>query len=171
MNHVCDASKSDQLQDSFPQKIFVAAFRLFLSSLFFEMRQFIISRKLQPLLGSKQRARQQCRGCSFTASSAADFEHHAAGVARLNHASFGAVPAPVLAVQESFRQQWLAQPDELYFSGRLHRVLREAAAAGATTLLTKTTTEHEPFQNQFCLLENATVACKLMSPLAHYQTQ
>ena len=86
-----------------------------------------------------------------------DFAHHEKGVARLNHASFGAVPQPVLAAQQAFRQEWLAQPDELYFSGRLHERMRQAAAAGATTL----TVSNQPAllpSDQVCLFENATVA-------------
>eukprot|EP00977_Amphora_coffeiformis_P001437 scaffold291_cov168-Amphora_coffeaeformis.AAC.6 len=101
-----------------------------------------------------------------------DFAHHAPGVARLNHASFGAVPKPVLDAQRAFQQEWLSQPDELYFSGRLHDRMRQAARAGATTLTTTTTsttttatttttTTSHPLElppEQVCLFENATVA-------------
>ena len=80
----------------------------------------------------------------------------------MNHASFGAVPKPVLDAQEAFRQEWLAQPDELYFSGHLHDRMRQAAVAGATTLTSSTTRANtNPPQlppEQVCLFENATVA-------------
>jgi selenocysteine lyase/cysteine desulfurase len=83
-----------------------------------------------------------------------DFAHHKSGVARLNNGSFGAVPLPVRQAQEDFRREWLAQPDELYFSGQLQERMRQAAAAGASTLSPSTLLPSD----QTCLLENATVA-------------
>ena len=44
-----------------------------------------------------------------------DFLHHAAHVGRLNNGSFGAVPQQVIKAQNQFREEWLAQPDALYF--------------------------------------------------------
>lgn len=84
-----------------------------------------------------------------------DFAHHVPDVARLNHASFGAVPRSVLQAQEEFRQIWLAQPDELYFSGRLQVMMRRAAQAGSQTL---SGTKLLPTPQHVCLMENATVA-------------
>ena len=87
------------------------------------------------------------------AHTATDFAHHKK-TARLNHGSFGATPRPVLEAQDEFRRQWLAQPDEMYFSGELHERMRQAAIAGATTLSPSTTL----CTDEICLLENATVA-------------
>ena len=84
-----------------------------------------------------------------------DFDHHKAGVARLNHASFGAAPKPVLQVQEEFRQSWLAQPDEWYFSGQLHESVRKATAAAGQVLVPANKTLPK---DQICLVENSTVA-------------
>ena len=44
-----------------------------------------------------------------------DFLHHAVHVGRLNNGSFGAVPQQVLKAQDRFREEWLRQPDALYF--------------------------------------------------------
>ena len=44
-----------------------------------------------------------------------DFLHHAAHVGRLNNGSFGAVPQQVIKAQNQFREEWLRQPDALYF--------------------------------------------------------
>lgn len=41
---------------------------------------------------------------------AADFAHHAAGVARLNHGSFGSVPLPVVQAEAEHRAHWRANP-------------------------------------------------------------
>lgn len=61
-----------------------------------------------------------------------DFGHHAPHIARLNHGSFGATPAPVLAAERAIRERWLAHPDAEYFSGALDDDLAAAAtAAGA----------------------------------------
>lgn len=97
------------------------------------------------------------RGHTTTATKSTkddDFAHHTAGLARLNHASFGAVPRPVLDAQDAFRREWLAGADELYFTGRLHDCLRQAAAAGAQTI--HGGRDLDPAH--VCLLENATVA-------------
>lgn len=70
------------------------------------------------------------------------------------------MPRPVLDRQDAIRRSWLAQPDEWYFSGKLHEGLRDSAAAAATTLVPGTS-PHLPtlLENpqQVCLVENATV--------------
>ena len=84
-----------------------------------------------------------------------DFNHHSTRIARLNHGSFGACPKPVLDIQNEYRNIWLEQPDALYFSGKLHQGIRDAAIAAGTTLI-PTTKILEP--EHLCLTENATVA-------------
>ena len=84
-----------------------------------------------------------------------DFDHHALRVARLNHGSFGACPKPVLDIQNEYRNIWLEQPDALYFSGKLHQGIRDAAIAAGTTLI-PTNKILQP--EHVCLTENATVA-------------
>ena len=72
-------------------------------------------------------SRRAATSSSFTRASAAkfasDFDHHAPGIARLNHGSFGATPKPVLAATEACRARWLAQPDDEYFSRSARRRL------------------------------------------------
>ena len=41
-------------------------------------------------------------------SISSDYAHHAPGVARLNHGSFGAAPKHVLDEQTRFREKWVA---------------------------------------------------------------
>jgi len=77
-----------------------------------------------------------------------DFAHHARGVARLNHGSFGAAPQPVLEAADAARSTWLAQPDAEYFSGSLDADL-EAASTAAAELINASSA---------ALVENATVA-------------
>lgn len=64
-------------------------------------------------------------------------------------------------------RSWLAQPDEWYFSGRLHDGIRAAAAAAATTLVPQnpdsaasasTAAAGSAIPTAVCLVENATVA-------------
>jgi selenocysteine lyase/cysteine desulfurase len=88
-----------------------------------------------------------------TTPSASDFDHHHPRVARLNHGSFGACPRPVLDAQDAFRREWLAHPDGLYFTGRVHDGIDAAAAAAATAL------SPQPISpGHVALVENATVA-------------
>ena len=94
------------------------------------------------------------RSCSTTAQS--EFGHHAPGVARLNHGSFGSSPLSVLKYQDEIRRSWLAQPDEWYFTGKLHEKQKEAARSTIPFL-----TRDDPSSvddNQICLVENLTVA-------------
>ena len=79
-----------------------------------------------------------------------DFAHHAAGVARLNHGSFGSAPAPVLAAEHAIRMGWLAQPDAEYFSRALDEDLAAAAVAAGRAIGAGDGTA--------ALVENATVA-------------
>lgn len=99
-----------------------------------------------------------------------DFSHHASHVARLNHGSFGACPAPVLTVQNSLRNEWLAEPDRFFFSSRLHEALSEAAVSVIPALCGTNTRgaalAHSQgvastpgiIAEQVCLVENCTVA-------------
>ena len=80
-----------------------------------------------------------------------DFGYRRPGVAFLNHASFGAVPRPVRERQDALRNDWLAYPDEWYFSGRLHDEMSAAAAAVAGHV--------HAAPEEVCLLGNATDAC------------
>jgi len=79
-----------------------------------------------------------------------DFAHHAHGVARLNHASFGSPPIPVQHFQQEMRASWLAAPDEAFFSGRLQAGVADAAAIAAPLIHARS--------DEVCLIENATVA-------------
>ena len=103
-------------------------------------------------------SRRAATSSSFTRASAAkfasDFAHHAPGVARLNHGSFGATPAPVLAAVENYRAQWLAQPDDEYFSGALDADLQAATAAAADAIGAPAA--------ETALVENATVAAAVV---------
>ena len=54
---------------------------------------------------------QSKRTCANTAST--EFGHHAPGVARLNHGSFGSPPMSVLKAQEEIRKSWLAHVTKL----------------------------------------------------------
>ena len=83
-----------------------------------------------------------------------DFDHHAPGIARLNHGSFGATPAPVLAATEACRARWLAQPDDDYFSGALDAELQAATAAAADAIGAPAA--------ETALVENATVAAAIV---------
>ena len=61
-----------------------------------------------------------------------DFDHHAPGIARMNHGSFGSPPAPVLRATEEIRRRWLAHPDAEYqrLSGIRRLLLRQRAGRG-----------------------------------------
>jgi len=87
------------------------------------------------------------------AAFASDFAHHAPGVARLNHGSFGAAPLPVLQACAAWRDTWLAQPDALYFAGRLEEKIRNAEHAAETALAAP--------RGTVALVENATVAAAI----------
>ena len=66
-----------------------------------------------------------------------DFAHHASGVARLNHGSFGACPEPVIRAEAGFREAWRANPDAYYFAtgpNSLDASLASAAEAAAGVL-------------------------------------
>ena len=78
------------------------------------------------------------------------FAHHAAGVARLNHGSFGAAPAGVLQAQRAAAERWRAQPDALYFSGELDGELQRACDAAARAFGCT--------PSRSALVENATLA-------------
>ena len=103
-------------------------------------------------------SRRAATSASFTRASAAkfasDFDHHAPGIARLNHGSFGATPAPVLAATEACRARWLAQPDDEYFSGALDDELQAATAAAADAIGAPAA--------ETALVENATVAAAIV---------
>ena len=103
-------------------------------------------------------SRKAATSSSFTRASAAkfasDFDHHAPGIARLNHGSFGATPAPVLTAVETCRARWLAQPDDEYFSGALDADLQEATAAAADAIGAPAA--------ETALVENATVAAAIV---------
>ena len=112
---------------------------------------------------SLSRARAALSGRAATSSSftrasapafASDFDHHAPGIARLNHGSFGATPAPVLAAVETCRARWLAQPDDEYFSGALNAELQAATAAAADAIGAPAA--------ETALVENATVAAAVV---------
>ena len=84
-----------------------------------------------------------------------DFAHHAKGISRLNHGSFGACPRSVLQIQNKFRNLWLEQPDALYFSGELDRRVRIAAEVAGSCLVPSTVRIDN---DHVCLTENSTVA-------------
>ena len=79
-----------------------------------------------------------------------DFSHHAEGIARLNHGSFGAVPAPVLEAEAEARAKWRANPDSFYFGGELEMGIVAAEDAAAKLL--------GAAKGSVALVENATVA-------------
>ena len=103
-------------------------------------------------------SRKAATSSSFTRASAArfasDFDHHAPGIARLNHGSFGATPKPVLTAVETCRTRWLAQPDDEYFSGALDAELQAATAAAANAIAAPVA--------ETALVENATVAAAIV---------
>lgn len=82
-----------------------------------------------------------------------DFAHHAKGLARLNHGSFGAVPRPVLQQQQAHLEAWLASPDEWFFSGHLQDELRLAARSAAPAIGAS-----DAVDDQICLVDNSSVA-------------
>ena len=103
-------------------------------------------------------SRRAASSSTFTRRSAPkfakDFDHHAPGVARLNHGSFGATPKPVLTAVETCRTRWLAQPDDEYFSGALDAELQAATAAAANAIAAPVA--------ETALVENATVAAAIV---------
>lgn len=85
---------------------------------------------------------------------AGDWSHHAVGVSRLNHGSFGSAPRPVLEAMTAARAAWLAQPDEMYFTGDLEARLGQSCAACARALNSRETV---------LLVENSTVASAIIA--------
>lgn len=85
------------------------------------------------------------------------FGHHATHVARLNHGSFGAPPRSVIAATDSWRNQWLANPDAIYFSNALDHAFGKAERAGAEALGV------DPNSNSVAVLENATAAANAIA--------
>ena len=82
----------------------------------------------------------------------ADFEHHARGIARLNHGSFGSSPLSVQRIEQEFRSRWRANPDAQYFGATLDDGLKAAAAAAAQRM------GASGGADAISLVENATVA-------------
>uniref|UniRef100_A0A0E0JHB8 Aminotransferase class V domain-containing protein n=1 Tax=Oryza punctata TaxID=4537 RepID=A0A0E0JHB8_ORYPU len=58
----------------------------------------------------------------------AEFEHHEAGVARVNNGSFGCCPSSVLDAQARWQRLFIAQPDDFYFHALQAGVRRSRAA-------------------------------------------
>jgi selenocysteine lyase/cysteine desulfurase len=88
---------------------------------------------------------------------AADFAHHAAGIARLNHGSFGGAPKPVIEAESAHRAWWRANPDGAYFAhgdSSLDARLAAASDAAAAALCAPT--------SSVALVENATVATAII---------
>ncbi|CAM6129937.1 unnamed protein product [Calypogeia fissa] len=83
-----------------------------------------------------------------------EFDHHQKGVARLNNGSFGTCPKSVLLRQEQWMQQWLAQPDDMYF-GPLDKGLLESRKVVAAHV-------NCPVE-QLVLLDNVTVAANVVA--------
>jgi L-cysteine desulfhydrase len=102
---------------------------------------------------TKRTLRQiQRRQKHVTVNFETDFSHHLDGVARLNNGSFGASPNPVLNIQRKFHNDFLSQPDALYFDPNqgLDQKLQEVQEKLSKYLHTR--------PESTCILENATVA-------------
>lgn len=94
--------------------------------------------------------------CGALPNFASDFAHHATGVARLNHGSFGSPPTPVLEAASAWRDDWLAQPDRLYFSGELESSLRSSVLAAARAMGVVNV-------DALSIVENSTVAAAIVA--------
>ena len=110
-------------------------------------------------VGLRPRLRLRAPSGRAVSTSASDFDHHHPRIARLNHGSFGACPRPVLEAQDAFRKEWLAHPDGLYFTGRIHDGIEEAGAAAATAL----SPQPVDAASQIAIVENATVAANAIA--------
>lgn len=92
-----------------------------------------------------------------------DFSHHDPNIARLNHGSFGATPAPVIKAEELFRARWRANPDAFYFGQILDSELQTASHHAANVLHSKKSKKNTNINinkelPSVALVENATVA-------------
>mmetsp|Transcript_35999 Transcript_35999/g.70832 ORF Transcript_35999/g.70832 Transcript_35999/m.70832 type:complete len:428 (+) Transcript_35999:122-1405(+) len=89
---------------------------------------------------------------------AADFSHHASGIARLNNGSFGSTPKSVIEAEHVHRSNWRANPDAAYFGGgcgSLDAALISAANAAAGSLSAPS--------ESVALVENASVATAIIA--------
>jgi len=95
---------------------------------------------------------------SAAAAFAHDFAHHAEGIARLNHGSFGSAPQPVLDAEAAHRAHWRSNPDAAYFgtgSESLDARLAAAADSAAAAMAAPA--------GSVALVENATVATAIVA--------
>ncbi|GAB5355749.1 hypothetical protein AAMO2058_000232200 [Amorphochlora amoebiformis] len=91
----------------------------------------------------------------FSEGIGGEFGYKRQDMALLNHGSFGAAPASVLAKQAQFKKQFESQPDEWYFGGLLKKGLMSGNEKVATAINAST--------SQVCLVENLSVATTIVA--------
>ncbi|KAL5228205.1 hypothetical protein ABZP36_016470 [Zizania latifolia] len=94
------------------------------------------------------------RAVISAAQISAEFEHHEAGVARVNNGSFGCCPASVLDAQARWQRVFISQPDDFYFHSLQLGLLRSRAAVAALV--------NAGDVSEVSLIDNATTAAAIV---------
>ncbi|KAL3688717.1 hypothetical protein R1sor_015026 [Riccia sorocarpa] len=84
-----------------------------------------------------------------------EFSHHATGVARLNHGSFGSCPASVQNAEAEWRDKWSKQPDS-FMVHRMEDAILESRRAIAKVI-------NSPTVNEVLLVDNVTTAAAMVA--------
>ncbi|BBN14167.1 L-cysteine desulfhydrase [Marchantia polymorpha subsp. ruderalis] len=84
-----------------------------------------------------------------------EFDHHEAGVARLNHGSFGSCPSAVQKAQEEWKHKWFKQPDTF-----VYHQMEDGLLASRTAIARLINAQNV---DQVVLLDNATTAASMVA--------